>query len=224
MSKELKPPVTGSESDLITTAADVMAVVTSAFPVIGGPVSAILGGIGTSRKLKRVKEVMECLGERLQGVESDVRENYVRTEDFQELLENALRAIGDEQNEDKRRVYASFIAQDMLTAIGTYDDKARALRFLKSLEIDHLKVLWALALEPDRRARVPPMGSAFGTLRERLPGLVGQINDLIGDLNRMGLTSIANLHIMTTGMGSMDLRNSLTRDGHIVVRYVGEPA
>src|ERR1700684_1370889 len=110
MSKELKPPVTGSESDLITTAADVMAVVTSAVPVIGGPVIAILGGVGTSRTLKRVKGAVGCLGERLQRVEFDVRETYVRTEDFQELLENALRAIGDEQNEEKRRVYASFIA------------------------------------------------------------------------------------------------------------------
>jgi hypothetical protein len=94
-----------------------------------------------------------------------------------------LRAISEERNEEKRRVYASFPAQDMLHAVGAYDDKARALAALKELEIDHLMVLWALAREPDPRARVPPMGSAFGTLRERIPNLANQLKELVNDLN-----------------------------------------
>ena len=51
--KELSPISSNTE-----TALDIAALVGSAVPWIGGPVSNVLGGISLGRKLKRVREVL----------------------------------------------------------------------------------------------------------------------------------------------------------------------
>jgi hypothetical protein len=51
----------------------------------------VLGGISSHRKLTRVREVLQGFAEDLRSFKSDVSEEYVKTEDFEELLEETLR-------------------------------------------------------------------------------------------------------------------------------------
>jgi len=48
-----------SSTDAKATAFEVAAFVTSAIPYIGGPIANILSGVATTRKLNRIREVLE---------------------------------------------------------------------------------------------------------------------------------------------------------------------
>ena len=65
----------------------ISAFVSSAIPWIGGPVSNVLGGMLTERKIDRVKEVLTGITEDFKNFKSDVSEEYVRTEEFEDLLD-----------------------------------------------------------------------------------------------------------------------------------------
>lgn len=150
------------EGDPKPIAIEVAAFVTSAIPYLGGPISNILSGIGTERRIKRVREVLNRLASDLTDFKSEVTEKYVRTDEFEELLERSLRQASDERSEEKRRMYADFIADDIKEPGPSYDEKIRFLRTLEELQPDHLAVLKALSALPD--ANPSSIGSPGQTL------------------------------------------------------------
>ncbi len=84
-SKEILPESTKKETILDTVAA-----ITSIAPWVGEPVSSVLSGMSISRKMKRVNEVLLNIAQGIKGFESEIPKNYVKTEEFQELLEETL--------------------------------------------------------------------------------------------------------------------------------------
>ncbi|MCI0427561.1 MAG: hypothetical protein L0Z46_06060 [Nitrospiraceae bacterium] len=208
-------------SDPKTLALEVAAFVTSAVPYIGGPVSNILSGVATARKLNRVRGVLESVAEDLKGFKSEITDRYVRTGEFEELLERTLRQAADERSEEKRRLYASFLRDDIKSPTGTYDEKLRFLRTMEELQPDHLLVLKALSAAPD--ANPGMMGSPSQTLSKRLPQMnEAQITELVSQLNDMRITNLGSLKVMMTGHGAADLRHSITQYGRRFVEYVLE--
>ena len=88
--------MTPEEKDIVLSnsgtekALDVASFVSSAVPWVGGPISNVLSGVSYGRKLSRVKEVLYGLAEDLRDFKSEVSHVYVKTEDFEELLERTL--------------------------------------------------------------------------------------------------------------------------------------
>jgi hypothetical protein len=214
--KAVGPPSTGAE-----TALDVASFVTSAVPWMGGPVSAVLSGISTGRKLGRVREVVEGLVEDLRSFKSEVSEKYVKTDEFHELLENTLRRAADERTEEKRRLYRSFLTQAITSGGAPYDEQMKVLRTLDEVQPDHVRVLRALLDEPRPEADLGIMGSQLQTLARRLPGLPrDHIERLVGELNDLRLTSLQSLHTMMTAHGAENLRHALTPLGSRFLAFV----
>lgn len=91
--KDLAPASTSNETVL-----DVAAFVSSAVPWVGGPISNVLQGMSLGRKLARVREVLEGVVQDLQNFRSEVSEKYVKTDEFEELLERTLRQAAEERN------------------------------------------------------------------------------------------------------------------------------
>ncbi len=212
-------------TDVATTdpkqlAIDIAAFTTSAIPYLGGPISSVLSGVGTARRMRRVSEVVHQLAEDLKGFKSEVTEKYVRTEEFEELLERTLRQASDERNEEKRRILAAFLADDIRAPGPSYDEKLRFLRTLEELQPDHLAVVKALAQEPDRDPGM--MGSPSQTLKKRLPGIGSDAHlaELVAQLNTMRVTNLQSLNTMMTGHGAADLRQSVTAYGQRFLRYL----
>jgi hypothetical protein len=202
-------------------ALEVAAFVTSAVPYLGGPISNILSGVATTRKLNRVQEVLKILAEDLKGFKSEKTEQYVKTEDFEELLEHTLRQAADERSKEKRRLYAAFLRDDIKSPTRTYDENLRFLRTLERLQSDHLFVLKALSAEPD--ANPGTMGSPNQTLSKRIPHMnETHISELVSDLNDMRITNLSNLKVTMTGHGAADLRHSITPYGRRFVAYLYE--
>ncbi|MCW8965906.1 MAG: hypothetical protein OQK82_04350 [Candidatus Pacearchaeota archaeon] len=213
---ELIPASTRTE-----TALDVAAFVGSAVPWIGGPVSSVLGGMSLGRKLGRVREVLEGLSDDLVDLQSDVSENYVKTEEFEDILEQALRRVGEERSEEKRQLYRAFLSDAIASPGEPYDDQLRMLRTFEALAPDHLHVLKAIMQEPNPNPG--SMGSPNQTLRERLPDFnESRIEELINHLNDMRVTNLGSLKVMMTGHGAQDLRHVITGYGQRIINYINE--
>jgi len=214
-SKDLIQATTKAETVL-----DVAAFVGSAVPWIGGPVSNVLSGMSSGR-IARVREVLEGLISDLSDFKSEVSEEYGKTEDFEELLEQTLERSADERNEEKRQIYRSFLTNAIESPGEPYDEQIRFLRTLEELQPDHLKVLRALSKTPDPDPGM--MGSPNQTLRQRLPDLEEKrIEELITQLNDLRVTNMTSLKTMMTGRGAADLRHSITSYGQRFMQYIVE--
>ncbi len=216
-SSELIPSTTRAETVL-----DVAAFVGSAVPWIGGPVSNVLSGRSWGRKFERVREVLEGLSSDLAEFKSEISEEYVKTEDFEELLEHTLRRAAEERNEAKRRIYRAFLTNAIESPGELYDEQIRFLRSLEELQPDHLLVIQALSQPPDPNPGM--MGSPNQTLRRRLPDLEEErIGEIVSQLNDFRITNLTSLKTMMTGHGAADLRHSITPFGQRFLQYIVKP-
>jgi hypothetical protein len=209
--------ITGSAGD---TALDIGAFVASAVPWVGGPISNVLGGISSHRKLTRVREVLQGFAEDLRSFKSDVSEEYVKTEDFEELLEETLRRVAAERAEERRRLYRRFLVRIVKEPGTPYDEQLRVLRAIEDIRPAHLEVLIALDSAPDANAG-GIAGSPLQTLSSRLPGIGRDvIIQLVRELDDLRITNLPQLQTMMTPTGAADLRHAITPLGRSLMRYI----
>ncbi len=204
-------------------ALEISATIASAVPWIGGPVSNVLSGIVFNRRFDRVEEVLNGLANELKSFQSKASESYVKTEDFEELLEKTLRQAADERNEDKRHMYRDFLTGAIKDPGATFDEQTRFLKTLNYLEVDHVRILRALLADPSDASDMD-MGTIRQTLLRRVPGLsADQVTEIVRDLNGLGLTSDLSRRLVTmmTGHGSADLKSSITPKGQQFLRFLG---
>jgi hypothetical protein len=206
-------------TDAKQLAIEVAAFAASAIPYLGGPIAQVLSGVGTVRRINRVREVVDALAADLAGFKSDATEKYVRSEEFEELLERTLRQAADERSDEKRRVYAAFLADDIKVPGASYDEKIRFLRTLEELQPDHLSLLKALSAKPE--ANPGSIGAPSQTLAKRLPEMnAAHISELVAQLNAMRVTSLQSLQVTMTGHGAADLRHSVTDYGQRFLKFL----
>ena len=212
---ELLPLTTRQE-----TLDDIAAILASIPPMIGGPISAVLAGISQSRKLERVRDVLEVMAKEIKDLKSEVSEKYVRTEDFEDLLEKTLRQVADERNDEKRKAYAAFLANDIRSPGKPYDEKIRILRTLEEVQADHIRMLKALRQEPDRDIR-GYAGSVIQTLQKRLPDISRErITDLAQQLTVMQMADLSRINTMMTARGAEELQHTVTPYGRNFIQYI----
>jgi hypothetical protein len=212
-------PAKGHGSEI---ALDIASFISSAVPWIGGPVSNVLSGVSFGRKMSRVQEILEGIAHDLGNFKSEVSERYVKTEEFEELLEKTLRKAAEERDEEKRRIYRSFIVGAVKSPGEPYEEQIRFLRTLEEIQADHIKVLRALDQKPESDPIMSMMGgSPIQTLSERLKDMnENRIEDLINQLNDMRVTNITSLKTMMTWSGAQRLQNSITPYGKRFIAFV----
>lgn len=215
-SKEILPVYTKKEIIL-----DTLASVSSIAPWVGGPVSSVLSGKSISHKMERVNEVLLNMAEGIKGLESEIPKNYVKTEEFQELLEETLKKSAKERNDEKRKAYSAFLINAIKNPTDdTYDEKLRFLRTLEEMQIGHIYILRAMMLQPDPNpANI--VGSVNSTLKKRLPSIPpDRIKDLAEQLTDMKVANLANLNGNITSRGAEELQSRITPYGHRFIRYI----
>ena len=219
--------MTDKESELIKTrtsteiSLDIMATISSIAPWIGGPVSNVLSGISIGRKFKRISEVLEGFASDMKDSKSKVSEEYVRKEEFEDLLEQTLKRVVDERNVVKRKIYRAFLTDAVKNPGEDYDEQIRILRALEHLQLNHILVLKALLQEPDPNPL--NMGSPNQTLKRRLPEMdEHQIGEMVTQLNDLRITNMGNLKVMMTGHGAENLEHSITAYGKRFLKYILE--
>lgn len=208
--------------DASEKALEVSAAFAGAVPWVGGAISNYLAGHATDRKFHRVAEELKALATALARVESDAAKQYVRTEEFEDLLDLTMRKLADERDERKRKMYRTFLVNTVANSQEPWNEKTKFLRTIENVEPDHVMLLGALLKEPDRN--LPPMsfGSVIGTIRKRAPSVAGRLDELSRDLTRLGLAHIGETGGMMTGHGAEDLQGRVTTYGQRFARYLLE--
>jgi hypothetical protein len=116
--------------------------------VIGGVLAQVFAGISSDRSVRRLAETISALQGELERL-SGAQEEYVRSEDFEDLCERALMQAADERHEAKRKMYARFIAGLTASTPVAYDERRQQLRTLDELQLRHIEALRMLAAATD---------------------------------------------------------------------------
>lgn len=152
-------------------------------------------------------------------------DEYLKTEDFADLFDETLRRVANERSQEKRCVYKNILTDAIKRPqANDYDERLRFLRTLEGLQAAHIKVLRAIMYVPTDQERFGSgalSGAQIYTLEKRLPGIrPNTIDDLISQLNGMGITDLHNLKTMMSSGGAADLSDRLTRYGQRFVEFV----
>ncbi len=197
--------------------------ISSLVPVLGGPISNIFGGMAADRKFERIREVMVGVAQELSNLNQQVSEEYVRSEDFEDLLDETLRRVARERYEEKRRIYQRFLAREIAEPI-EYDSQILILRALEELQVADLAVLEVMLREPAaEESKGLVAGSIIGTFRRRFPGTDDRvIKAAVDRLDRLRITDNVSQMLMTimTPQGARDLRPRLTDFGRSLAKYL----
>ncbi|MGH9771262.1 MAG: hypothetical protein ACRD4Q_06145 [Candidatus Acidiferrales bacterium] len=200
-------------------ALDVAAAIANIVPLIGGPIASIIGGISAGKKEQRILEAVQRVSEDLHDFTSQAAEEYVKTEDFEELLENTLRRVAQERSAQKRRLYSAILTTAIKHPGGDYDDQLRFLKTLDELDPDHIKILRSLLQQPEPDLAM--MGSPMQTLRKRIPAMAeAQIEQLVNELNDRRIASLTSLRTIMTAHGAANLQHAVTPYGRRFLSYV----
>jgi hypothetical protein len=216
---ELLPPDPGGDY------LDAAAMCTSIIPVLGGAISNVLNGWSLERRMQRVREVLEDLSAGIQGLNAS-QDQYVRSDEFEDLLDRTLRQVAAERHRDKRRLYAAFLAGAIANPGEPYHEQLRFLRTIDELQPDHMRIIRAMLQEApeEESGRYRSMsGSILGTLQRRLPDIAGdRLAELALQLtDELRLVTIGPaLNSMMTARGAEDLRSRFTPYGLRLVAYI----
>jgi len=163
---------------------DLLSIGGSAVPWIGGPMGVILSNISSERKYKRIYDVLAGVISDLNGFKSEASEQYVKTDEFEELAEKTLKKVAEERNSEKRDLFRKFLIKAIKFPSIDYNEQMRFIRILEEIQIDQLKILKIL-FEENHGAQLP-------SLLHRLPDMTReQVRDLIMHLNSLCITEIS---------------------------------
>lgn len=211
------------QRDSAEIALEVTAAFASAAPWVGGAISNYVAGKANDRKFRRVAEELKALADDMRRIESTVAKEYVKTDEFEDLLDVTMQKIATERSEEKRRLYRAFLANTAASPGEPWPEKQRFLRTLEEVQPEHIQLLKAVMQQPKQDPVPFGFGSASQTLRSRAPEIAGRIDELARDLDRMDLTSLGQLGGMMTAHGAEDLRGRATAYGQRFFRYVMTP-
>ncbi len=207
------------------TTYDIVATVVELVPWIGGAVSNVLAGMSMNRKIGRIETCLKFLSERVEDVRSEKAENFVKTEDFEDLLEQTLKKVADERNEEKRILYGRFLLNNIAMPEVDFEERSKMLRILEGLDPAHVELIKAFLQIPTPRDSRGHWGSSIiRTLSSRLPNYSEErIIELVNDLEQLGLTAdlAGSLKTLMTSDGAVDLRSRVTALGRRFVDFLG---
>jgi hypothetical protein len=211
-------------SDRKTQVLELLQYATSLVPTVGGLLSSVFGGLASGRKFQRIEEVVRGLLTELKGIHQQ-HEAYIRSEDFEDIFEQALSRSARERNESKRILIKDFLSNAVRTEL-SYDDyvRLRVMRILEEiLPLDIIVLVAMLQAPNDQESAGLVSGSPMGTLKMRTAEhqlQEEQLKDIVSNLNRMGLTNLTSLTTMMTASGARDLRHSITKYGHEIIGLI----
>lgn len=200
---------------------NVLSIISSAAPYLGGPVSAILSGYVTNRKFERIAEVINGLAEGLKNYKNEASERFVATDDFEDLLDDTLRKAAHERNEQKRQIFKNMLLKTIRDCDSNFDQLQIILRIIEQLQPDHIILLKALDQETEPETFIP--GSPMETIQRRIiiNFSTEHITDLVDQLDNLRVIKLlSSLNTMMTGTGAQNLRQSVTPLGRKILSYI----
>lgn len=211
------PASTKSEEAL-----ELSATISSLAPWIGGSISSVLSGMSVKRKMSRINDCLKAIASHVESVHDKVTEELVKTEDFEDLLEQTLKRVAEERNEEKRKLFAAFLLNNIGKPNLAFERRLKLLNVLEEFQLSGLILINALSQTPTEYELNRSMGFVHQTLSERAPEIVNEIDQIAKELERLDLVKNLTNSMRTTmtGRGAADLGNRITSLGQEFLFFI----
>ena len=117
---------------------------TAAVPVLGGPISTIIGDIQSMRRGKRFLELINGLREDLHDFSDRVNTEFVLKEDFLDIFEQTARKAAMTRQEARRIAFRHILSNAILSPDVSYDEIEEFLSLVERLWEEHIFMLGIL--------------------------------------------------------------------------------
>jgi hypothetical protein len=213
-------------------AGEVVAIALNAVPIAGGVMSDIAGAIISKRQNRRLNQFLVTLADNLKSLESRVNEDFLRTEEFQDLAEDIFSKAAETRQQEKLDAFRAILVNTVLSDSPTYDEAAEIADLVNGWQPRHIILMHILA---DPVAADQKMGNAVGPggglttsistiLHKLLPEWDDdQIDRTWKELYDVQMHRTPGTKTMMTDQGINQLQNRLTDFGVKVARYLSLP-
>jgi hypothetical protein len=181
----------------------------SAVPVVGGLISTYISEYVPRQKQRRLVEFVRDLTAAFETERERLDRDYVKTADFDRMVEDVLERVTTVRNEGMHHYWA-----ELLAGVATFDrpderDSERMIDALDQLREPHLRLLHVIATTNE-----PPPGLYAGPVSATLKWKMPDVSDADarsdwGDLARFGLVHDYPAGLMTAH-GAGDLSSRMT--------------
>ena len=196
---------------------EAVAAVGARAPWISDALFPLLKRMAIQQNFGRVRGVLVDMSQQIKDFEPQDALHYLKTDDFYQVCELALRQAADEPDESKRKSYACFLANVLKLPKQSFGEKISLLNDLQQLPPDGVRLLKALLQEPEGRAHIP----LYQTLQQRLPDLpIERIAELTQQLESQGIATFKNQTALLRGRTPGDLKGLITRNGQRLLSYI----
>ena len=189
----------------------------SAAPFVGAIASLMSDYIPSSRA-RRLEEFARSVAEDLDRLKSQVREEYLLTDDFAFMFEKCFRGAAENPQREKIEAFRGILVNAAIRTDLAEEEKEYFLNLVNSLSVLHIRILKFMAA-PERYLEdtgIPPariQGGFAHFLPTAIPGVqVEVLKSAFGELFRYGLTNADQtiFGTFTSGRGLDLLRGRVT--------------
>ena len=113
----------------------------SAVPILGSPLSAVIGDIQSIRKEKRFIEFINGLQEDICNLSDRVNAEFVSNEDFLDIFEQTARKIVITRQETKRTAFRHILSNAILSSDVSYDEVEEFISLVERFREEHIFLL-----------------------------------------------------------------------------------
>lgn len=205
--------------------------IASAAPFVGGPLATIAKSIAERRQNRRLSSFLEQVVEDMNRLETRLNEDFLSSEEFEDLAEEILSNAADTRQEEKLEAYRRIFLNALTAKDASYSGAARVIRFVRRWDPEHL-VMLRLLHDP------LPFFEESGTAKEIVSGLGRKFDDQLQKLTGWHKSMVErvwcdlerdHIHHFNTQIGGMKrmepdrLSKGLTGFGRQVAEFLQEP-
>ena len=206
----------------------------SAVPILGGPISTVIGDIQSIRKEKRFIEFINELQEDIRNLSDHINAEFVSKEDFLDIFEQTARKIVMTRQEAKRTAFRHILSNAILSSDVSYDEVEEFLSLVERFREEHIFLLNILRnpvkYDEETGNRVGKGGrmmtSISQIMRQLLPGwnkdLILEVTTVLEN-ERLIQHITARYNMTLTDQGINHLVNTLTPKGMRFVAFISCP-
>lgn len=207
-----------------------------AVPFVGGIAAEIVGTLIPRQRVDRLAEFLEILGEKVAGVEQDVLEQKMKTEEFTDLFEDGMWQAARALSRKRKEYIASLLKNSLYYGELNHIQQKELLSLLNELNDAQIIILTSKSFGPAPEPRQAFYELHKEVLRPPRPSESSEedADDLalhrafISDLQRLGLIETTFKKPKKGELPEIDIKTGMvkaqssriTRLGRLLLRYI----
>ena len=205
-----------------------LAAVLDMLPIVGAAVQGALSGATHARWVNRVVEEAEKIDKRIDELEERVHQDYITSDEFKDLVADAMSEAARFESEERRRLYSSVVVGAAVAGPGSHIVARRMMRRIEALDPIHFKFLKGMALAENLDPDLPVTHTAIQWCENLLSKVLGRltggrVESLLFDLQSEGLLRpepLEHLRTMRSSFTASDARRWISSRGQETLRYL----